>query len=149
MGTSASTPSTAATPLRPPCTCCAGPEENWFQPGSCVLHPVISDDQVDALIENPEADPPLSIYAAAAARWGLPVWAMMVPDTTRDMFENDAVKIKRLVRLVRLVSDYLDASDSQRSSIETVAAGLAELNRRGPAVQRALLSSKCEELAHG
>jgi hypothetical protein len=25
-------------PSRPPCTCCVGPEENWFEPGSCVLH---------------------------------------------------------------------------------------------------------------
>jgi hypothetical protein len=65
-------PSTAApSPLprqlsRPDCTCCAGPEKDWFTPGSCALHPVISDDEVDALIENPEADPPLSVYTAAA-----------------------------------------------------------------------------------
>jgi hypothetical protein len=39
---------------RPPltCTCCAGPESNWFTPGSCALH-VNTDDQIDALIENP------------------------------------------------------------------------------------------------
>jgi hypothetical protein len=127
------------------CTCCAGPESNWFTPGSCALHPVISDDEVDALIENPEADPPISVYTAAAARWGLPVWAMFVPGTTRDMFENDAAKIKRLVKFV---SDYLDCPDTQRSHIECMAAGLAEINRRGSAVQRALPRPLCEELAH-
>ena len=148
-------PSTAAATPRPPCTCCAGPQSNWFTPGSCALHPVISDDQVDALIDNPEADPPLSIYAAAAARWGLPVWSMFVPGTTRDMFENDAVKIKRLVQLV---TDYLDASDFQRTSIEGMAAGLAKLNRpaagKSPSTSRdeviagAPPATKCEELAH-
>jgi hypothetical protein len=93
------------------------------------------------LSRTPRPIPPLSIYAAAAARWGLPVWAMFVPGTTRDMFENDATRIKRLVRLV---TDYLDASDFQRTSIEGMAAGLAEPNRASPAVSRQL----CEELAH-
>jgi hypothetical protein len=123
------------------CTCCAGPESRWFTPGSCALHPAIPDDQVDSLIDNPEADPPLSIYAAAAARWDLPVWAMFVPGTTRDMFENDAAKIRRLVQLV---TDYLDCPDTQRSHIECMAAGLAKINRREPALPMPL----CEELAH-
>jgi hypothetical protein len=77
-------------------------------------------------VENLEGDPPLSTYAAAAAEWGLPVWAMMIPETTKDMF-TDIAKIKRLVKLMR---DYLDCSDSQRSNIEAMAAGLAELNRK-------------------
>ena len=76
-------------------------------------------------IANFEGDPPLSAYAEAAAHWGLPVWAMMVPGTTREMFEDPA-KARRLVRLVR---DYLDCSESQRSNIEGMTAGLAELNR--------------------
>jgi hypothetical protein len=76
-------------------------------------------------VENLEGDALISTYAAAAAYWGLPVWAMMIPGTTRDMFED----LTKMTRLVRLMRDYLDSSDTQRSSIETVAAGLAELNR--------------------
>ncbi len=80
-------------------------------------------------VENLEGDPPISTYATAAAHWGLPVWAMMVPGTTRDMFED----LTKMMRLVRLMRDYLDSSESQRSSIEGMAAGLAELNRQGAA----------------
>jgi DNA-binding XRE family transcriptional regulator len=76
-------------------------------------------------IENLEGDPLISTYAAAAAYWGLPVWSMMVPGTTRDMFED----LTKMMRLVRLMRDYLDCSDTQRSNIEGMAAGLAELNR--------------------
>jgi hypothetical protein len=76
-----------------------------------------------APVENLEGDPPLSAYAASAAHWGLPVWAMMVPGTTRDMFED----ISKINRLVKMVGDYLACSDSQRSSIEGMAAGLAGL----------------------
>jgi hypothetical protein len=76
--------------------------------------------------ENLEADPPLSTYATAAARFGLPAWAMMVPGTTRDMFKD----ITKMMRLVRLMRDYLACSDAQRSNIDGMAAGLAELGRR-------------------
>jgi hypothetical protein len=72
-----------------------------------------------------EGDPPISAYAAAAASFGLPAWTMMVPGTTRDMFQD----ITKMTGLVRLVRDYLDCSDSQRNSVECMAAGLGELNR--------------------
>jgi hypothetical protein len=134
-------PSTDRRP-RLTCTCCAGPESAWFTPGSCALHPAIPDDQVDALIDDPEADPPLSAYAAVAESLGLPaLWPMFIPGTTRDMFEEDAAKLKRLVKMV---GDYLDCPDTERSHIECMAADLAKINRREPAVQRQL----CEGLEH-
>jgi hypothetical protein len=109
------------------CTCCSGPQSAWFTTGSCAQHPVISDDQVDALIDDPEADPPLSAYAAVAESLGLPaLWPMFIPGTTRDMFEEDAAKLKRLVKMV---GDYLDCPDTERGHIECMAAGLAEINR--------------------
>jgi hypothetical protein len=76
-------------------------------------------------VENLEGDPPISTYAAAAAHWGLPMWAMVIPGTTRDMFE-DLTKMKRVVQLMQ---DYLDCSDAQRGNIEGMSAGLAKLNR--------------------
>jgi hypothetical protein len=67
------------TKVRSPCTCCSGPQSAWFTPGSCALHPAISDDQVDALVEIPEGDPPLSAYAAVAESLGLPaLWPMFI-----------------------------------------------------------------------
>jgi hypothetical protein len=124
------------------CTCCAGPESRWFTPGSCALHPAIPDDQVDSLIDDPEADPPLSAYAAVAESLGLPaLWPMFIPGTTRDMFEGDAAKLKRLVKMV---GDYLDCSDTERGHVECMAAGLAKINRGEPVIPRPL----CEELAH-
>lgn len=76
-------------------------------------------------VENLEGDARISTYAATAAFFGLPLWAMLVPGTTKDMFD-DLTKMGRLVNLVR---NYLDSSESQRSSIEGMAAGLAELTR--------------------
>jgi hypothetical protein len=84
-------------------------------------------------VENLEGDPLISTYAAAAAYWGLPMWAMVVPGTTRDMFED----LTKMNRLVQLMQDYLACSDTERANIEGMAAGLAKLNR-----QRA-------EVAHG
>jgi hypothetical protein len=85
-------------------------------------------------IDNPPAtqahflpegvDHPISAYGEIAASFGLPLWVMVVPGTSKVMFENGGVE-----RLVRLVRDYLDASDSQRSNVEGMAAGLAEINR--------------------
>jgi hypothetical protein len=92
------------------------------------------DGLVPYNIESLEGDPPISAYADAAAHWGLPVWAMMIPGATRDMFEDNCTK---MLRLIRLMGDYLDSSDSQRSSIETVAAGLAELHRSKGAAELA------------
>jgi hypothetical protein len=77
-------------------------------------------------VENVEEDLPISAYAAAAAHWGLPMWAMVIPGTTRDMFED----LTKMMRVVRLMRDYLDCSDAQRSNIEGMAAGLAEINRK-------------------
>jgi hypothetical protein len=86
-----------------------------------------SDDLLINIInDRPQGDPRISAYGAVAASFGLPLWAMMIPGTTRDMFED----LTKMTRLVRLMRDYLDSTDSQRSSIETVAAGLAELNRQ-------------------
>ena len=136
MGTYASTSSAAAESPHPvaksrpslTCTCCAGPESRWFTPGSCALHP--------------EADPPLSAYAAVAESLGLPaLWPMFIPGTTRDMFEEDAAKLKRLVKMV---GDYLECPDTERGHVECMAAGLAKINRGEPVLPRPL----CEELAH-
>ena len=77
-------------------------------------------------VENLEGDPRISSYAAVAAYWGLPVWAMMVPGTTKDMFE-DRTKIRRVVQLMQ---DYLDCPDSERANIEGLASGLAKLSRK-------------------
>jgi hypothetical protein len=72
-------------------------------------------------------DPPLSAYAAIAEFYGLPaVWPMFVAGTTKDMFEAEAAKIKRLVKLV---GDYLDCAETERINIEGIAAGLATINR--------------------
>jgi hypothetical protein len=85
-----------------------------------------SDAQIRAELAAIEGnDPPLSAYAAVAAQFGVPAWAMMVPGLTKDMFED----ITKMPRLVRLMRDYLDCSDAQRSNTEAMAAGLAELSR--------------------
>jgi hypothetical protein len=82
-------------------------------------------------VENLESDPPLSTYAAAAAYWGLPMWAMVVPGTTRDMFED----LTKMRRMVQLVQDYLACPDTERGNIEGMVAVLAKINRkRAPAV---------------
>jgi hypothetical protein len=77
-------------------------------------------------IENLEGDTPISVYAEVAAEFGLPAWVMMVPGTTRDMFEDDAAKAKRLVKLVE---DHLACPESWRKNIEDLTAGFADINR--------------------
>jgi hypothetical protein len=82
---------------------------------------------------DPNGDKSISEYAEVAAYFGLPLWAMMVPGLTRDMFED----ISKMMRLVKLVRDYLDCSDAHRTHIDQMAAGLAKLDRhasRKPAV---------------
>lgn len=76
-------------------------------------------------VESLKGDPRISTYAAVATEYGLPIWSMFIPETTRDMFA-DLTKMQRLVRLMR---DYLACSDAQRSHIEAMAVGLAEINR--------------------
>jgi hypothetical protein len=53
-----SVPSAPLDTLRPPnraCTCCAGPERRWFEPGNCALHPnPAEDDQEDTNGVPPE-----------------------------------------------------------------------------------------------
>jgi hypothetical protein len=79
-------------------------------------------------------DPPISAYAAVAAHWGLPIWAMMVPGLSKGMFED----LTKMMRLVKLMRDYLSCSETHRTHVEEMAAGLAELNRhKAPPAVRA------------
>jgi hypothetical protein len=82
-------------------------------------------DDAECMITRLEGDAPISAYAAVAAALGLPVWAMMIPETTRDMFEDSA----RMDRLVKVMQAYLACSDDGRRKIEGMASGLAKLNR--------------------
>jgi CTP synthase (UTP-ammonia lyase) len=92
------------------------------------------NDLESAIVENLESDdPPISAFAEVAAQYDLPIWAMVVPGTTRDMFED----ISKMKRLIKLVSDYLDCPDSWRSNVEDLAAGFAEINRNVPAARAA------------
>jgi hypothetical protein len=86
----------------------------------------LEGDPLISNLENLEGDALISTYAAAAAYWGLPVWAMMVPGTTRDMFED----IGKIKRLVQLMNNYLDCPDTERSHVEAMAAGLAKISRK-------------------
>jgi hypothetical protein len=45
---------------------------------------------------DPNGDRSISEYAEVAAYFGLPLWAMLVPGLTRDMFED----ISKMMRLV-------------------------------------------------
>jgi hypothetical protein len=78
-------------------------------------------------VENLSGDHLISTYAAVAAYWGLPLWAMTLPGTTRDMFED----ITKMHRLVQLMTDYLDCSDERRLGIEGTTSALADLTRSG------------------
>ncbi len=82
---------------------------------------------VAAQLNGLRGDPRISAYAAVAAEWGFPVWAMMIPETTRDMFEDRT----RMDRLVVAMQDYLTCSDEDRRNIEGMAAGLAKLSVAG------------------
>jgi hypothetical protein len=94
----------------------------------------ILDEMSAAARGAPPTDKAISTYATAAAEYGLPMWAMVIPGTTRDMFED----LSKMKRLVRLMSDYLACSDTQRGDIETIADDIAELNRQ-----------RATEVAHG
>jgi hypothetical protein len=94
----------------------------------------ILDEMSAAARGAPPTDKAISTYATAAAEYGLPVWAMMVPGTTKDMFE-DRTKIRRVVQMMQ---DYLASSDAQRGDVETVASDCAEINR-----------GRATEVAHG
>ena len=75
-------------------------------------------------IKNLVGDPRISTYARRRQpNGGFPVWAMMIPETTKDMFEDRT----RMNRLVKAMQDYLACSDGDRRSIEGMAAGLAKL----------------------
>jgi hypothetical protein len=84
-----------------------------------------SENHCTTCSTRPDGDAPISAYVAVAVEWGFPVWAMMIPETTRDMFEDPT----RMNRLVKVMQDYLACFDDDRGNIEGMAAGLAELNR--------------------
>lgn len=75
-------------------------------------------------IEGNDTDSGFSNFAALAAHFGVPLWAMIIPGLQTEMLEGDKLK-----RLVKLMQDYVACDDAGRVHTENMAAAHASLKR--------------------